>query len=241
MSNKFSLQKHILFYSSLYLWVLVFSLGCSHTFVVDSDPPGAQVFVATNDKGDKKVLGTTPLNMPMQEVRSSLGQEVAAGEYFTIGIEKPGFISEKFSVPAGASGTLVTNLKIKLKEGDLAQEERKAKEIIDRLFLAQRFALLKQFERAQIEIDKILTDFPNFSRAMTMRASIYFAQQDYKESLKWYEAAIKADPQAEEAVKLATRVREIMAGGPATRLPAGTNSGAPAPGAAPTQPGGQTP
>ena len=115
---------------------------------------------------------------------------------------------------------------MKLKQGEGPKEERLAKDVLDHLFLAQKLALSAQYERAQIEIDHILTDFPGFPRALSMRASIYFAQKNYTESLRWYEEALKSDPQMEDAVKMAAKVR-VLAGGrvPASAPPAEKEKG----------------
>ncbi len=100
----------------------------------------------------------------------------------------------------------------KAKEKEKELELRAASDIVNRLFLAQKFAIAKQFERALIEIDKILSQFPTFARALSMKGSIYLAQQNYAESIKWYDEALKSDPQMEDTVRLAARARELLAG-----------------------------
>ncbi len=194
--------------------------ACSTTqFEVKSDPVTAEVSVL-NEKNEKKPLGKTPLLMPDSEVKKILGDGVTPGEFFTVVVEKEGFVPQTFSIPASRFGTLVTSLTVKLKEGEAPQEARIAKEILDHLFLAQKLALAQQFERAQIELDKVITPFPKFSRALSMRASIYFAQKNYPESMKWYEEALKNDPQMEEAVKMLAKVRTLQ-GLPTTGIDAG--------------------
>ncbi len=210
--------------SFLFCWV-----GCGGSkFVVKSDPPQADVFFIDVGSGEKKSLGKTPLEMPTEELKNTIGGKVSEGEFFVLGIEQAGFLTEKFTIPLSTFGAMVTSLDIKLNAGDQAKEELVAKEIIDRLFVAQKFALLQQFERAHIELDKIIAVMPTFSRALSMRASIYFAQQNYAESLKWYEEALKADPQMEETVKMVSKVRELMGG--QQRLPASPTAPTPPPG-----------
>ncbi len=206
---------HVAFFA-----LALLATGCAtHVFKVQSDPIEASVYVVT-EKGEKKAIGKTPLEMPMSEVRTAIGDEKASGEFFVIGVEKQGFESQTLTLPAGRFGTLVTDLDVKMKKGELPKEEKIAKTILDRIFLAQKFAISQQFERAQIELDKILVDFPGFSRALSMRASIHFAQKNYSESLRWYEEALKVDPQMEDAVKMAAKVRALAAGG---RDPAATD------------------
>lgn len=187
----------------------VLSIGCTTLFEVKSEPLQADVFVL-NEKNEKKPLGKTPLQMPEGEVRKVLGEGVSSGEFFTVVVEKEGFLPQSFNIPSTRFGTMVTSLDVKLKQGEGPQEVRVAKEMLDHMFLAQKLANLQQFERAQIELDKIILPFPKFSRALSMRASIYYAQKNYPESMKWYEEALKHDPNMEEAVKMLAKVRVLQ-------------------------------
>ncbi len=195
-------------YSIGIISIMLFS-SCTTLFEVKSDPQQADVFVL-NEKKEKKVLGKTPLSIPDSDVKKELGASTEAGEFFVVSVEKDGFVPETFNIPAAKFGTTVTSLNVKLKPGEAPQELNMAKEVLDHMFLAQRLALAQQYERAQIELDKIIIPFPKFSRALSMRASIYYAQKNFPESMKWYEEAIKYDPQMEEAVKMLAKVRSMQ-------------------------------
>jgi tetratricopeptide (TPR) repeat protein len=208
--------------------ILFFGMtACASKFIVKSEPQQADVYIL-NAKGDKKIIGKTPLEIPADQVKKNF-PEAVAGQFLTVIVEKQGFESQRLNIPATRFGALVTSLDVKLKQGETQAELKIAKDILDRLFLAQKFALTNQFERAHIEIDKILTPFPNFARALSMRASIYYAQKNYQESLKWYEEALKNDPQMEEAVKMTAKVRTLLGlptgGNPNERQPANTGQG----------------
>jgi tetratricopeptide (TPR) repeat protein len=194
------------------LGFLILSGCATATFTVTSEPQQADVYYVSPVNGEKKVVGKTPLNLPMSEFKSIIGNDVSSGQYFPLMVEKNGFLSQTYQLPASRYGTLVTSLNVKLKQGDDANEEKTARKIIDHLFLAQKYALTQQFERAQIELDKVLTNFPTFPRALSMRASIYYAQKNWPESLKWYEEALKSDPQMDDAVKMTAKIRAIQSG-----------------------------
>lgn len=208
--------------------LLVFS-GCSSSFIVKSDPLQADVYVRDPKTGDKKPLGKTPLEMKIPDVKAAVGEELLSGEFFTVVVEKSGYQTESYSIPATRFGTLVTMLDVKMKQGNVIKEEHMAKDILDHLFLAQRYALAKEFERAQIEVDKVLATFPNFAKAMSMRASIYYVQKNFPESLKWYTEALKVDPQNDNAVEMVAKIQRIQGG---ERIPAS---------AAPVSAGGKKP
>ncbi len=198
-----------------------FLIACATpSFVVKSEPLQADVFIQDIKTGDKKLIGKTPLQMPIPEVKKIAGEGLTSGEFFTVSVEKTGFIPQSFNVPATRFGTTLSQLDVKLKEGTVPKELRLAKEILDHLFIAQKFAVAQQFERAQIELDKILSPFPDFARALSMRASIYYAQKNYPESLKWYEEALKANPEMDEAVKMVAKVKTLQSG----RIPASSTN-----------------
>ena len=197
--------------------------GCAgSTFSVKSDPMQAEVFIENNKTGEKKSIGVTPLDIPLATVKETAGEEVMAGEYFTEVIEKKGYLSQKLNIPATRFGTMITQLDVPLKAGDQPKQIHVAGEILDHLFVAQKMALSKEYERAQVEIDKVLSISPDFARAFSMRGSIYFIQKNYNESLKWYEEALKADSKMEEAIKMIARIKSVQSGKPqdTARLPA---------------------
>ncbi len=124
-------------------------------------------------------------------------------------VEKEGFLSERYVLPTSRFATFSTQLDIKLKEGTDAREFKIAEDVLNQFFLAQKFTLNKEFDRALVEVDKILAKAPTFARALSMRGSIYFVQKKYSESLKWYEAALQNDPKMEDTVKMIARIKAL--------------------------------
>ncbi|MBC7458883.1 MAG: tetratricopeptide repeat protein [Bdellovibrionaceae bacterium] len=200
-------------YYIIIIFVLSIFHGCGSApvFNVKSDPLQADVFYVPKDTGEKKPLGKTPLSMQVEDLKNQM-KDINSGEFFTLSIEKEGYISQTFVIPTTQFGSSILELDVKMKQGQIAEEMKKAKEILDGIFLAQKLALSLQFERAQIELDKILLQFPDFSNAMSMRGAIFFAQKKYDESAKWYEKALKADPKMEEAIKILAKIKSIQSG-----------------------------
>ncbi len=194
----------------------LFFSNCSSQMKVKSDPVQADIFVLDSKTGEKKPLGKTPLELPALTVKETAGDSLSSGEYFTLLVEKQGYVSEKLLVPSTHFGTLVTSIDVKLKQGNAPKEERLAKDILDRLFLAQNLAQNREYERAQLELDKILTDSPQFARALSMRASIYYIQKNYQDSLKWYQKALDADPQMQEAIRMTAKIHTLLNDGKTT-------------------------
>lgn len=194
----------------IYILGFVSLTACGTMFKVTSEPADAEVYVLVGESKEKKLVGKTPLEIPIEEVTAALGATVSPGEFFTVEVAKQGFKPQSFNLPGNRFGTSVTQLDVKLLEGKSDKEMQTAQDILNRMFLAQKLAVSQQYERALIELDQILTQYPTFARALSMKGSIYLAKKNYEESLKWYELALKEDPQMDETIKLAVRVRELL-------------------------------
>jgi tetratricopeptide (TPR) repeat protein len=196
----------------LCLLILLLAItGCSSTFEVLSTPAQADVSYMDPKTQEKKSLGQTPLSIPMSQIEDALGEKGAEGASFiSIVVEKAGHQTQSIAIPRSSFGTMVMSLDVKLKEGDDKIQVGKADDILKRFFLAQRFTNNKEYQRALSEIDRIIEIAPGFARAYSMKGSIYFVQKNFAESLKWYEQAVKLDPQMEEAVKMIARVNTLM-------------------------------
>jgi tetratricopeptide (TPR) repeat protein len=202
--------------NGLWGWILILSLaslGCASSFKVVTQPEEAEVLVVNMESGETKKIGTTPIEKKGTELREELGDIGTPGGFVQLRVQKEGFQTQDLWVPVSAGGALATEISLSLKAVDpeqRAEEIKKASEILERIFLAQQFARTQQFERAFIEIDKVLEAFPDLARAQSMKAAIYFARGDLNDSLTWYERAIASDPQFTQAIEMAARVRQAL-------------------------------
>ncbi len=199
--------------------VFIFSLilglcfvGCSSRLVISSEPSEARIFARAPGGSDRIELGKTPLEMKTYELQDKIKIPNNSGEYREISIEKEGFSPQKLMLPAARIGSIETKLYAKLEPLPPPQPEL-AEKMLQHLFNAQQFAQSKSFDRAQAELDEALRLYPKFTRALSMRGTIFYLQQNYTESLKWYEKAIEVDPQYQEAVKMIARLNELLKGG----------------------------
>ncbi len=202
--------------------------ACAQKFVIKSDPPEASVYLVTPEKGEKKLVGPTPLEATPARLRELYGDEKGASDqYVELMVEKDKFKSERILVPFGSMGSQVTEVQVRMKEG--VDEERTAMDLVQSLLLAQKYAALKEYERAVIELDKILASHPKFIRALAMKGAVYFVQQKWDESARWYEEVLKVDPQAQEGVEMLARIKDGREGRrkPAREAKSGQGKGRP--------------
>jgi tetratricopeptide (TPR) repeat protein len=201
------MKTHFKYLIAAWLFAPTILVGCAPKLTVKSDPPEASVFFRSYGTEDKKLIGKTPLSLSLSEVQNQTKINPSSGEFFELILEKKDFQTERVLVPGGRMGHIETTVLAKLKPGQA--EGRLAQILLQHLFNAQKLANDREFERAQMEIDKALEIDPSFTRAMSLRGSILFVQQKYEDSLKWFEKALTADPQFEDAIKMISQIKKI--------------------------------
>ncbi|MGK5085182.1 tetratricopeptide repeat protein [Bdellovibrionota bacterium FG-1] len=182
--------------------------GCASHLVIKSDPAEATVYALKPTTGERISLGTTPVDFSRAEFAKRTGEPFPSNDFVELILEKSGFQTEHYVLPTGRLGTLTNGLNVKLTAG--AKEDHIASELLRILFMAQKFAVQGDYERAQIEIDKALQISPRFPRAISMRGSVYYLQHKYEESLKSFEEALTLDAQMDDAVKMISKLRKLL-------------------------------
>ena len=109
----------------LLLFILIGFSGCSttSTFSIKTEPPQAEIYYLANDDSPKKSLGKSPISIPMEELKSTI-KEIEAGEFFKLSIEKEGFISQTYAIPATQFGTTIAEIDVKLKQGENENQKK---------------------------------------------------------------------------------------------------------------------
>ncbi len=190
------------------LMAIGMTFGCAPVLRVKSDPPDAEVYLINSKTAQKKLLGKSPLEITVSELKEKLDEPIKNGDFFEVSVEKAKYNPEKLMIPSSRTGLMVTSLDVVLKQGNTEKEIHTAKDALDHIFLAQRLAMSGEHERAQIELDQVLVAFPDFPRALTMRASIYYIEKNYGESLKWYERALAVEPNLDDVLKMIKKIKD---------------------------------
>ena len=192
----------------LFLFSLTCLTACHPTLSVKSEPAEAEVFIQPKGAEAKISLGKTPLSIPVEEIQGKAKINPSSGDYVELSITKKGFATERILVPPTRLGNMETIVVTKLKEG--TDESLTANKLLNHLYTAQKFANQTQFERAQAELDKALELEPRFSKALSLRGSIYFIQKNYPEALNWFEKSLASDPGAEDSIKMISQIKKIQ-------------------------------
>lgn len=197
-------DKDISFLQIAILWILVL-LGCTPSLTIRSDPSEAIVNVSLPN-GQKKELGKTPFDISYTEIEKVLPLSALTGEMIPLLFEKKEFESMTVMVPASHFGMLSTSVLSKMKP--MQDSTLSATQLLQYLHNTQKFVNSGNFQRGLEEIDKAIEKDPKFIRALSMKASIYFVQKKWDDSLIWYEKALSLDNSFDEAIKMIAEIKK---------------------------------
>lgn len=199
----------ILIFTFFYFVMSFVFIGCATSkIIIKSEPSDSEVYVRAAGSEEKKAIGKTPITMSFSELKDATKIDPASGEFFELVVEKKDFQTERMLIPAARMGHAETIVLAKLKSSE--GEGTTVHRLLQYLFNAQKLANNREFERAQLELDKAFAIDANFTRGMSLRGSIFFVQQKYEESLKWFQKALDNDPQFEDAIKMISQIKNIM-------------------------------
>ena len=179
-------------------------LACSSKLKIQSEPSEAEVFVSQQESSERKSLGKTPLELTYKDFSEKAGGTPTSGEFWVLQFELKDYETEKLLLPSQPFGTTLTQVSAKLIH---AKEASEAKDILQRLHNAQKFAYSSQFERALVEVDKVLEIDPKFARALSLKGSIFYLQKKYDEAITWFEKSLSADPSFDEALRMINKIK----------------------------------
>lgn len=195
----------------IFLLISLFASGCGSILVVRSEPGDARVSIMQAGSRDAKEIGKTPVEITDKALSEIIKIDPNSGDYYELVVEKDGFEPERLMVPAARFVPMTTYVDVKLRSG--SSEMRLASQLVQLLLNAQKFAQKGEYDRAQVELDKALDIDPKFTRAMTMRGSIYYLQSRFQEALTWYEKALSIDSKTEEAVRMISEIKKRIGQG----------------------------
>lgn len=208
MNNINNLKQHSVFVTILFVSIALLGgglIGCSSVLKIQSEPSGAEAFIAQQDSTDRKLLGRTPVEIKYSELRDKLGSNVSPSDMLVVTLELQDMETQKIFVPPTSFGTTNINVQVKMAS---KKEVGSANNILQWLHNAQKFAQGGEFERAHIEVDKVLAVDAKFVRALSMKGSVYYLQKNYDEAAKWFEKALATDGSFEEAVKMLNKIKQ---------------------------------
>lgn len=178
-------------------------IGCSSNLKIQSEPPNVDVYAALQKSAEKKLIGKTPFEITFDQLGKNVGT-VESNEFYTLFFESKELEPEKVLLPNRVFGTDKVDVFVKLTP---KKEIGLAREALQRMHNAQKFAVSGQYERSLVEIDKVLEFDGKFVRAHSLKGSVFYLQKNFDEALKWFESALAIDNTFEEAIKMISKIK----------------------------------
>lgn len=186
----------------------VFAAGCAAKYVVKSDPEGVAVYYQAARSDNRIKLGDTPFELTEEQFTKTVSIDPHSVEYFELVFERQGFRPERLLVPGARFGAMSTTVSVAMKPS--ANDGNIARDLLQMIMNAQKFANEGDFQRAHSEVDRALQVDAKFARAASMKGAIYFMEKNYGDSLKWYESALQIDSQQQDVVKMISHLRRRL-------------------------------
>jgi tetratricopeptide (TPR) repeat protein len=200
MTALFSLHKAMKLSQPLCLALLMGSMfisGCA-SITVKSKPAGAEVFLAVPGRENPQLLGTTPYNKDLGEIK-----KIANKSTILLTVKRAGYVSQNFVVPNLGGG----QLEIEALLQPIGSEDFSTVNLAVRLVLeAERQILDRNLKEALKTLEKAKAANPNIAAAYMFEGYIHILQNDKEKAREALFKALALDPQDTEVRSMLTDV-----------------------------------
>jgi tetratricopeptide (TPR) repeat protein len=172
--------------------------GCSSvaSLNLQSNPVGAEVWVAPLDGSNPKKLGQTPLLIPSDEAQKVAGTTGAV----VLEFRKDGYIPARSMVTDLVPADISITSQMQRSTG--LENIETLNGVVDRLFEAQRLVRAGRLDDALKMADQVEKDAPELSAVYEIQGGIYYLQKKPKQSLDAYQSSIRFNPKNSEAIRM---------------------------------------
>ena len=180
-------------------------LGCVSKMVIQSEPSQAEIYARVEGKGDRILLGQTPLEISETQLADKLSLSADSIQWVQLVLEKKEYGTREVFLPSNRWGERSKVIKLTLSANP--DKSTIVREMLSRFFNAKKFAETKQFDQAHSEIDKVLTLDSQSVKALNMKAGIYFLEAKWEEAKRLYRKALEIDPSSSDAIKMLEKLQ----------------------------------
>lgn len=171
--------------------------GCVYSQMnVITSPAGVNVYVKPLNRAEPRLLGQTPLLLPLSTVEPDFG---GSGPVYLI-FEKDGFRVEKFLVTDLSNIHL--DISVDMVETHKVNNENDLDSLIGSFLEIQKLIRDKRFDDAAKNLKRVEGIAPHLSVVYELEGALYYIQKKYGEALQAYKLAVRYNPENIEANKM---------------------------------------
>jgi TolA-binding protein len=188
----------------IYLGLILFTVSCTTgNLRVESQPEGAEVYVAINGQTSRKI-GVTPLSVPESQINSG-------NESFQISILKEGYAPEHILAPATTFASS-SNVQVKLKE-QLNAKQAVNDEVLQKISsqIAYSIELIKnkEYDSAERSLLNLQTQFPNVATIHELLGNVFYLRKDLSKAHGYYRRAAILNPNNLDTTRMIQKIEGI--------------------------------
>lgn len=178
------------------LFFLITSYAFAGGIKITSSPDQCEIFVIDPEDGKKTVLGKTPFEGDVDQLKSTIAENGVA----QLEIHKPGFIPYNLALPmvGGSDMKIFANLEV---EKDIALTQD-IDLLMGDLFDVLRMVRVKDFGNGIKKLELLEKKFPHYSIIYEMKGMISYLQKNYKQALNFYRKSFGLNPKNREAYRM---------------------------------------
>lgn len=171
--------------TSLALLACILLGGCASTYVLQSEPSGAQV--SLKQKDGSVALGQTPLDFSASQLPED--------QNFVLEFTKPGFETRSVEVmPIKQSRTELTVKLETAAEIKQANELERSRKLVSDIFNIQELVFRRKFVDALTEIKELEKKESKLPELYVLKGSVYFLMNDFEQAKESWKQALQLDP-----------------------------------------------
>jgi len=189
----------------IFLFSLVLPLAWAGTLSIKSNPLEAEIMVANPQSQDFVFVGKTPFQIDME----SLVSRYTKSNNFIIKLKKDGYEEYRLLTTKLGSSDLELNVGL-----EIAKNTRMTKHVDDYvtgLFEAQRLIRAKSYDEALKKLDKLESEYSQFSSVFEIKAGLFYIQRDFTKALSYYRKAFGINPDNLEAYRMMNYLEKHLA------------------------------
>jgi tetratricopeptide (TPR) repeat protein len=187
------------------LLFLSFLIACSSAHKIKISSPQGVVQVSLRDSsGQRKDLGSTPLELPATEVFNSNSR------ISTLFITKDGFTTQRLVLLKDneKSETEISASLEALEKRDFAELQVRSERLAQGVAKGMNLASKKRWEEAQEVLLGLISEFPSVSVPYDLMGNIHYVKREYTEALRFYEKSYALNPSSPETKQMIERLKQ---------------------------------
>ena len=199
------MRKTLKFICPLMLFFLLNSCGTISKVKITSSPDKAEVKVTNND-GETKSLGITPLELTGKDIYSS------SSRMSLIHISKDGFESQNVFIAQESSlESYNINIKLRTKSEDGKNQDIRSRQekLAKNIAMSNNLINKKRYDEAERVLTSVTDEFPYVSVSYDLLGNIAYLQRDFRAAINYYEKSFQLNPENSETKSMIDKLKRM--------------------------------